>query len=260
MNKRDAVKWLSILLVWLPLLASAQPVNMLTSARPVDTGGVRPVRESIPEMAAPAKTFEELRMLPLFGEGPKSPDHIEWEIRFLSDCDQNFSSREEASQFFAARGWDYLAEGKLDTATYRFNLAYILNPRNADSFWGLGVVTYQRGQLPEAIHLLKKGIDVVDTNAVLITDLATVQLKLFEEKQEKDLLNEAISWLDRSASLDPSYANTFSYLSWAHYLQSDYSKAWASLHRARALDLSSIDVTYLRQLIEKMPDPQGFFK
>jgi len=260
MKKRNALKWVSFGLLWLSGVAVAQPVHMLTSARPVDSGGVRPVRDNSPALATPARTFEELRMVPLFGETAKSAEHIEWEIRFLNDCDQNFATREEASTFFAARGWDYLTEGQLDTAVHRFNLAYVLNPRNADSYWGMGVVTYQRNQLPEAVQLLRKGVEVVDTNAVLITDLATIQLKLYETTRDGQLLTDAVAWLNRSAALRPDYASTFVRLSWAHFAREEYATAWTHLHRARAIDLSSIDVTYLQQLLSRMPDPQGFFK
>ncbi|WP_234736170.1 tetratricopeptide repeat protein [Tellurirhabdus bombi] len=261
MNKREKIGWICVLTTLLPLWAFAQPAQLITSVRTIDTGKTKPAPEVTTEVAAQqATTAVNAMTLPLFGEVAKTPVHIEWEINFLSSCDQNFSSRDEASQFFAARAWDYLNEGQLDTAAYRFNLAYLLNERNAETYWGLGVVTYQRGQLPESIRLLKKGVEVVDTNATLITDLATVQLKYFQENKDSTLLKEAVNWLHKSAQLNPAYANTFMRLSWASYIQGSYNEAWTYLHKAREIELSAIDLSYLEQLVSKQPDPQNIFK
>lgn len=199
-------------------------------------------------------------VLPLFGEQAKSVEQIDREIRFLNDCDQNFASRSEASQFFAARGWDYISESQLDTAAYRFNLAWLLNDKNVDAYWGLGVVCYQQNKLPDAIRLLKRGLAVADTNVVLMTDLATVQIKSYQLTQDVADLNEAESFLQRALVLTPANAPALMKLSLVNFARADYLKAWDYFHRARVLDLSSLDLQYLNELMAKKVDPQGVFK
>ena len=262
-------------LVVLPLLTVAQPKQLITSARSGDS-----VRQSTNNRnAARQRTQtaeqtsdatganvvgvaagESLNILPLFGERPKTADQIDSEIHFLNDCDRNFANRSEASEFFAARGWDYVADGQLDTATHRFNLSWLLNDRNADAFWGLGVVSYQKNNLPGAIYLLKKGVAVVDTNVVLMTDLATLQIKNYQEKQNPTDLTEAETLLLKTISLSPNSATSYQKLAVVSFLKADYEKSWAYFHQARALDLSVLDLKFMSELLAKLPDPKGVFK
>ncbi|WP_375444124.1 tetratricopeptide repeat protein [uncultured Fibrella sp.] len=210
--------------------------------------------------AVVAERVVDARILPLFGERSKSPGQIEDEIHFLNDCDQNFTSREEASQFFASRGWEYIAEAQLDTAAYRFNLAYILNDKNPDVYWGLGVVSYQRNQLTDAVRMLKRGVALSDTNAIMMTDLATVELEQYQAKSDTASLEDAREHLQKALFLRPDHATAYSKLSIASYLQADYRSAWMYLHKAYKIEISSLDLTYLQELIAKQPDPLGIFK
>ncbi|WP_345271389.1 tetratricopeptide repeat protein [Nibrella viscosa] len=256
----------------LPFLTQAQPVQksftqadgkqLMTSARTADTAVKGKPVESPSISTAPAtpQVTAAAHVLPLFGERPKTAEQIGREIQFLNECDQNFTSRQEASQFFSARGWDYLSEGQLDTAAYRFNLSWLLNDKNSDAYWGLGVVSYQRNDLPQAVRMLKKGLNVADTNVVLMTDLATVQIRLYQEKQDLNELNDAESLLQKSLTIVPNNPNAFVKLALVNYERTEYAKAWEYFHKARILDISVIDLTFLNELLSKQPDPQGVFK
>ncbi|GAB3895094.1 hypothetical protein GCM10028803_11100 [Larkinella knui] len=245
------------LLVWLPLGVFAQTGPLASSARRVEAGKGDTVVE-VSKNANP--TVVNPMVTPLFGEQAKTAEHITWEVRFLNECDKNFSNRAEASQFFSTRAWEYLTEGQLDTATYRFNLAWLLNDKNSDTYWGLGVISYQQNKMPESIRLLKKGLEVADSNAVLMTDLATVELKQYKENKDNALLEDAISVLNKALQYDVTNANTFMRLSWANFAKGDYAAAWENLHKGRSLDLAAVDFVYLQELRDKMPDPKGFFK
>lgn len=256
----------------LPFMVQAQPVQktftqvkskqLITSARTADTA-VKGKPVETPSIstapAAPELTIAAY-VLPLFGERAKSAEQIGREIHFLNECDKNFTSRYEASQFFSARGWDYLSEGQLDTAAYRFNLSWLLNDKNADAYWGLGVVSYQRNDLSQAVRMLKKGLGVADTNVVLMTDLATVQIRLYQEKQDLNELNDAEMLLQKSLSIVPNNPVALIKLALTNYERTDYAKAWDYFHKARVLDISVIDLAFLNELLSKQPDPQGVFK
>lgn len=255
-NRTKGIRFFSLLLC-LPLGVFAQTGSLVSSARKVEAGKSDTVVEVSKE---PSHTVANPMVTPLFGEQAKSAKHIDWEVRFLNECDQSFANRKEASQFFSTRAWEYLTEGQLDTATYRFNLAWLLDDKNSDTYWGLGVISYQQNKMPESIRLLKKGLAVADSNAVLMTDLATVELKQYKENKDAELLEDAISVLNKALQYDVTNANTFMRLSWANFSKGDYSAAWENLHKGRALDLGAVDFVYLQELREKMPDPKGFFK
>jgi tetratricopeptide (TPR) repeat protein len=238
-----------------PAMAKAtRPAAKSVVAQRVDT----PKTEAQPD-AALARVVDA-RILPLFGERSKTGQQIEDEIRFLNDCDQNFASRHEASRFFAARGWEYISEAQLDTAAYRFNLAHLLNEKNADALWGLGVVCYQRNRLPDAIRMLKLGATLADTNAVLFNDLATVELELFQTRHDTTSLTDARDHLQRAVFLNPAQATAYARLSQISYYMADYRSAWTYLHKAYKLDLSCIDLPYVQELLAKEADPVGLFR
>ena len=150
--------------------------------------------------------LQEKRILPLFGEVSKTSDQIDEEIKFLSDCDKSFTTRDEASAFFTTRAWEYLQEGSLDTACYRFNLAHLLNEKNVEAYWGLGVVSYQREDWVLAKEMLSRGVNINSNNVPLLVDLSTVDLKLYEITNGVEELEEAKMLLDHAAKLDSTYA------------------------------------------------------
>lgn len=265
MVMRFRLKLMPISLLVLPILAMAQPKQLITSVRnnattaPTQAESHTTSADGDVNTTLGAPVTGNINTMPLFGERAKTSEQIDQEIRFLNDCDRNFATRPEASSFFADRGWDYIASGQLDTAAYRFNLAWLLNDINADAYWGLGVVCYQKNQLPDAIRMLKRGLAVADSNATLMTDLATVQIKYHQEHNNPDILTDAEVILQRAVSVNPS-ASAYQKLSLVNYLKADYGKAWAYFHQARSLDLATLDLNYLNDLLAKQPDPKGLFK
>ncbi|PRY32765.1 hypothetical protein CLV58_12016 [Spirosoma oryzae] len=257
--RRNRGHW-SLILALLPLVVAAQPRQLMSSARPVTAHVASHTSTTLDNTRSESIDIETLSIMPLFGERPKTAEQIDREIHFLNDCDQNFTSRTEASEFFAARGWDYISDGQLDTAAHRFNLAWLLNDRNADAYWGLGVVSYQKENLPEAVRLLRKGIDAAGTNVELMGDLATVEIKQFQKDHHRPTLDDAEQQLQRIVTQDPAHAASFQKLSLVSYLKADYDKAWDYFHQARQLDMSILDLSFLSDLIAKRPDPKGVFK
>ncbi|TDB69239.1 tetratricopeptide repeat protein [Arundinibacter roseus] len=205
-------------------------------------------------------SLTERHVLPLFGEQRKTSEQIEEEIRFLSDCDKSFANREEASVFFATRAWEYVQEGQLDTATYRFNLAYLLNEKNVDAFWGLGVVSFQKEQFEAAERMLRKGVEIAPENVPLIVDLSTVELRHFSQTNDRADLDESHQLLVHAARLDSTYAQTFYNLAIAEFHREDFAKSWEALHTGRRLNFSLVDFQFVELLRAKLPDPEGFFK
>ncbi len=204
-------------------------------------------------------SLKNQHLLPLFGETSKSPEQIEKEIKFLSDCDQNFDNRTAASKFFSERGWNYLQEGELDTACYRFNLAWLLDNKNADCYWGLGVVCFQKGYLTDAERILRKGIAIDSTNDDLLVDLATVDIIHFKESKDNWELQEADGLLAKAIGLDSTNATAYLKKSVLEFHKKNYDAAWLNFHKVKELNMTLLDFDFMKELIECKPDPQGLF-
>lgn len=200
-----------------------------------------------------------LHCVPLWGEKAKTSQQKKEDAAFLKACDQSFETRTEASRFFAERGWEYIAEGELDTACYRFNLAQLLDEKNSDAYWGLGVVCHQKGNTPEAIRMLSKGVSCDSGNSILLDDLATLYIGKFQQTNAAEDLSQAFDLLNRSAVVDAANGTTYMKLALAEYLRSDFDKSWEYLHKCRQVDVQVLDFNFIEQLVSQKPDPQGIF-
>jgi tetratricopeptide (TPR) repeat protein len=239
-------------LAYLPLLA--QDGQAVAKANPFASPASK--NNNIKE----ADSVNNKNLIPLFGEIERTADEKKVDKAFVDMCAKNFPNLKEASKFFADRAWEYLAEGELDTATHRFNLCYLLNDKNADAYWGLGVITFQKGDLDKAAHILKKGVVADSTNSSLIVDLATVELSCFEKNNHQEDLISAHAYLAKALDLDPGNIIGWQKRSETEYYLENYDNAWDCIHSVRLLDIAKIDLIFVGKLAEKMKDPKGIFK
>lgn len=209
--------------------------------------------------AAKDSDLATLHCIPLWGEKSKSVQQKKEDAAFLKACDQNFETRSEASRFFAERGWEYISEGELDTACYRFNLAHLLDEKNSDAYWGLGVVCHQKGDGSQAIRMLSKGVLYDSSNSILLDDLATLYIGQFQQTKNSEDLNQAFTLLNRSATIDTTNGTTFMKLALAEYLRNDFDKSWEYLHKCRQIDVQVLDFNFIEQLASQKADPHGVF-
>jgi tetratricopeptide (TPR) repeat protein len=240
-------------LLYIFILSSSLPLMAQTPLLPFASN-----REVSPKVSI--TDSQDVRYVPLFGSKKMAEEQMINATEFLIQCDKSFKDRIDASKFFAERGWEYLNDGLLDTATYRFNLCYLLNQENVDAFWGLGSVSYQKGNFEESTKLLRQGLVLSPENTTLMVDIATVQLACYKKKRNCDDIDDALRLLEKSLQLDPSNANGWLKFSIAEFQLEHYDRAWDYLHKCRLIDISFIDTTYLQELIIKKEDPLGIFK
>jgi tetratricopeptide (TPR) repeat protein len=203
----------------------------------------------------------DINFIPLYGGFAKTELQLIEEKNFLIDCDKNFATRKEASQFFSKSAWDYLSEGGKDLATHRFNLAWTLDPSNIDAYWGLGVVAYQKGKFHEAINLMDKGLTLSNGQSVtLLVDLATVYIKCFTEHREALEMQKANELLEKAIELNPDFTNAYMQLSLASLVNGNIDRAWLNFHKAYEVNPEGVSVELLAELLEHKEDPKGIFK
>jgi Tfp pilus assembly protein PilF len=206
-------------------------------------------------------TQQDARVLPMFGGKAKTEEQQKRDEKFLTSCDKSFATRQEASKFFVDRGWEYLNEGQTDTAVYRFNLAWLLNPDNKDPYWAFGLVSSAKGQDAEAISLFEKALSFDPKNSLLLSDAAASYLKVYNDgKKKKKDLKKASSYLSQAIAADSSNAFALYNLSKVKFYEKDYASAWNYLHQSRAINLTQIDYDFIAELTAQMPDPKGFFR
>jgi Tfp pilus assembly protein PilF len=180
----------------------------------------------------------------------------------LADVDRSFPSRPEASKFFSNKGFEYLQENQADTATVRFNLAWVLDPKNPDTYRGLAVLLSRRPDAPsEAVQaLVLQGLAVAPANPLLLTDVANITLGRYEQTKKKKDLQQASDYTQRALLADSTNANAWQTQARIHYYQENYAEAWKDVRKGQSLSLTSLDFQFLTELMAKLPDPEGKFK
>jgi cytochrome c-type biogenesis protein CcmH/NrfG len=202
------------------------------------------------------------RLQPLYGGLTAAQAQQAVGANVLADIDRSFPSRPEASKFFSTKGFEYLQENKPDTAVVRFNLAWVLDPKNPETYRGLAVLLSRRPDAsPEAIQaLLLQGLAVAPTNSLLLTDAANTALARYEEGKKKKELQQASDYVQRALQADGTNANAWQAQARILYYQEKYAEAWQAVHKGQNLNLASLDFQFLTELMAKQPDPEGKFK
>lgn len=202
----------------------------------------------------------DIKILPLFGEYLKTPAQQKEDEAFIKMCESNFPNLSEASQFFSARGWDYLQDAEIDTAIHRFNLAYLLDDENVDVYWGLGVIAYQKGDTRKAISLMQRGNDIDQNDPTLMVDLATLYIEAFVAEKKVDDLSNAFNLLEKAVEIQPELTNAYMQLALAEMLNGQLDHAWEHFHKGYEIDPEGVNEAVLVELLNKKADPKGIFK
>ncbi|MEL5994824.1 hypothetical protein [Hymenobacter segetis] len=210
-------------------------------------------------LAAPAPG-KPIRLQPLFGGlNPTQATQLLGEAQ-LKAIAASFASTAEASTFFTNKGYEYLRENQLDTATYRFNLAWLLNPQNAEAYRGLGIIASSQPTPDAAIALLSKGFGIAPTSVLLMSDLGASYLIRYGQTKKKKDLTMGLTLLQRATAAEPTNANAWQQLARGLYYQEKYPEAWDAVHKGQNASVSSLDFDLITDLLAKLPDPQGTFK
>lgn len=210
--------------------------------------------------AATAASPRAARLQPLFGglTAAQATQVIgEAQLKAIA---ASFASPAEASAFFANKGFEYLSENQPDTATYRFNLAWLLDSNNAEAYRGLGIVASAQPTPDAAIALLGTGLALAPTNSLLLSDLGTSHLIRYGQTKKKKDLTTGLELLQRATTLAPNNATAWQELARGLYYQEKYAEAWAAVHKGQSLSPGSLDFNLVSDLLAKQPDPQGTFK
>lgn len=210
--------------------------------------------------AAATSVSKANRLLPLFGGiGPAQAEQLVG-TNFLADIDRNFASRTEASKFFSTKGYEYLSENQPDTAMYRFNLAWLLDQKNADAYRGLGVVASRNPTPDESMSLLTQALTITPTNSLVLSDLGAIHLIRYEKSKKKKDLTTGMEYLQKAIANDPNNGVAWQQMARGYYFQEDYAKAWEAVHKGQSIDMASFDFGFIGELLAKQPDPTGKFK
>lgn len=190
------------------------------------------------------------RLSPKFGDAVKSKSQKEADQRLIADYIKQEGSRRKGSETLVKLGFDFLYEGNIRTAMYRFNQAWLLDPENENVFWGFAAVYFNFGDFENAMKQLDEGLVLNPESSNIITDQATIHLVHFQTKKDEKELSTALRLFTKSYIIDAKNQNTLFKLSVVYFLKGDCYNALKYYHECKALGGNPLTREYI-QAIEK---------
>jgi tetratricopeptide (TPR) repeat protein len=191
---------------------------------------------------------DNIRLLPEYGNVTKTKNQKEADDDFIKLSLQQDGSREKASEHMVESGFSYLYRNDLKTAMYRFNQAWLLNPKNENAYWGFGAVYFMFNDFENAMTQYTKGLKINPESSNILTDKATLYLTKFNTTGGKVNLDSATTIFKRSYLVDPKNQNTLFKLSACYFLNDNCKDARKYYEECQALGGRPITKEYTEAL------------
>lgn len=201
-----------------------------------------------------SEAITNIRLQPKYGNAQKTPAQIKADNELIADYLAQTGTRYKGSELLVKLGFDYLYKGDLKTAMYRFNQAWLLDPKNANVFWGFGAIYFTFQDFAIALQQYEEGLLLNAQNSNIITDQASIYLANFQVNNVTGDLATAINLFEKSLRIDSKNQNTLFKLSACYYLKNDCKNALKYYKECEKLGGKPITTEYtnaLNQLCKK---------
>lgn len=166
-----------------------------------------------------------IRLNPKFGNAVKTESQKEADQQLIDDYVKQQGNHHKGSEILIKLGFDNLYKGDVRTAMYRFNQAWLLEPKNENVFWGYSAVYFTLGDHEKAMVQLNEGLILNPNSSNLLTDKATIYYAKFPVSNNPKDLTIAIDLLNQSYKIDPENQNTLFKLSVVYFMEKDCENA-----------------------------------
>jgi len=194
---------------------------------------------------------DNIRLHPKYNNAEKSKGQLEADQQLIKESLETHGTLEKASEYNVSRGFDYLYAGDLKLAMYRFNQAWLLNPRNENVFWGFGGVYFTYGDFEKALTQYEEGLKINPKSSNLLTDKASVYLGKYYSSQNLSDINQAIELFKTSLTVDSKNQNTLYKISISYFIKDDCKSALKYYNDCKKLGGKPIAKEYTNALLQK---------
>ncbi len=206
-----------------------------------------------------AMASRDISLQPEYGNKEKTDAQIGYDEKFKKDILEQYNGdKRAASKKMIDLGFDYLyKKGDLVTAMRRFNQAYLLDPGNADSYYGFGTIYFNLGAMAKARIQYDKGLKIDPEHSKILTDYGTTYLGDFYESLENgqenatEFLEKANEFLGKSMKINKKDSNTIYKLSIVKMYMGDCKEARELLEKAKKMNNPNVTESYEKELNDK---------
>jgi tetratricopeptide (TPR) repeat protein len=185
-----------------------------------------------------------IRLLPKYGNAIKTKEQKAADEELIRSYLKQEGTHRKASELLVKLGFDYLYKSDIKTAMYRFNQAWLLDPKNENAFWGFAAIYFTFGDFDAALKQHEEGLLLNPASSNILTDKATVYLTRHYSSSKKEDLDLAIQLFKQSYAITPTNQNTLFKLSVAYFVSQDCANAWKYYNECKKLGGDPITAEY----------------
>jgi Tfp pilus assembly protein PilF len=206
-----------------------------------------------------AMADKDISLQPEYGNVEKTESQKEDDEKFKKDILEHYKGdTKAASKKMSDLGFTYLYDkGDFVTAMRRFNQAFMLNPKNADAYYGFGTIFFNLGAMEKAREQYDKGLQFDPKHAKMLTDYGTTYLGDYyvslenEKGNSVEFLAKANEYLEKSLEFDKKDSNTIYKLSIVKMYIGKCKEAKELLKKAKKMNNPNVTESYEKELNEK---------
>jgi Tfp pilus assembly protein PilF len=196
-----------------------------------------------------AKT--EIRLLPEYGHAVKSTEQKQADLNLIEAYTKQEGSRLKGSEVLVKLGFDYISKGDLRTAMYRFNQAWLLDPKNENVYWGFASIYFTFKDYQTSMLQLDNALAINPRNANILTDKATIFSTLYYKSNDATTLLRAKEFFTQAYKIDPRNKNMLFKFSAFYFDQNDCQNALKYYKEYTALGGEPISKEYASALTNR---------
>ena len=200
----------------------------------------------------------DINLQPEFGDAEKTESQIKADNDFMEEILKHYDNKQDASKKMTELGFQYLYERRdLQTAMKRFNQAYLLEPNNADIYYGYGTVYFNLGAMENARKQFDKGLLINPKHSKMLTDYGTTYLGDYyntvnsNPEKAKENLENSVQYLEKSYLIDDENSDTIYKLSIINMYLGNCKNANKYLNKADKMKNPNITEEFKAELKQK---------
>ena len=143
---------------------------------------------------------------PMYGNKPITEEQKKVNDKFVADIIKKKGSKQEAFEQSIKLAWHYFYESNdPETAMRRFNQAWLIDPNDAEVFYGFGFLASVRGDGDKAIEFYKQALEINPNHPMSLANMARSYkdqaYKLYLTKQKNEPEREVKGLLEKALIL-----------------------------------------------------------
>jgi cytochrome c-type biogenesis protein CcmH/NrfG len=193
----------------------------------------------------------DVRLLPKYGGIAKTAEQLESDSIFIKTALKELENPRKASDYMVKLGFDFLAKGDPKQASYRFNQAWLLDPKNENVFWGFGGIYFLFNDHEKALEQYTEGLVLNPKSAPIMTDMAAIGMARYQTNKVESELTASINLLKLAYEIDPTYQTMLAKLAICYYLTNDCTNAIKYHDECKKLGGKTLSESFTKALQEK---------